>query len=105
MPAEEIGMHYDVRLEQLSSQPTAVVRRCASSQELSRVVPDACGVVWNVLRAQQVAGAGRHIALYLDDQINMEVGVELNGPFAGHGEVVASATPAGMVATVTHFGP
>ena len=37
--------------------------------------------------------------------INLEVGVELDAPFVGHGEVVASATPAGAVATAVHFGP
>ncbi len=98
-------MEYDVRLEQLGSRPLAVVRRRASSQELSRVVPDACGTVWNVVRAQQVPGAGRHVALYWDDVINLEVGVELEAPFAGHGEFIGSATPAGAVATTTHFGP
>src|SRR5207253_4204571 len=102
-PAEVIRMEYDVRLEQRSSRPLAVVRRRASSQELSRVVPDACGAVWNVVRAQQIPGAGRHIAVYLDCQINLEVGVELDAPFAGHGEVVGSATPAGTVATTVHL--
>src|SRR3954449_4162266 len=98
-------MEYDVRLEQLGSRPLAVVRRRASSQELARVVPDACGLVWSVVRAQKVAGAGRHVALYWGDQINLEVGVELEAPFAGHGEVVGSSTPAGAVATATHIGP
>src|SRR5689334_21291280 len=98
-------MEYAVRLEQLASRPLAVVRRRASVQELARVVPDACGTVWGVVRAQKIAGAGRHVALYWDDVINLEVGVELEEPFAGHGEVVGSATPAGAVATAAHFGP
>src|SRR5438552_2588788 len=98
-------MEYDVRLEQLSSRPLAVVRRRASLQELAKVVPDACGTVWSVVRQQKIAGAGRHVALYWDDQINLDVGVELETPFAGHGEVVGSATPAGAVATSTHLGP
>jgi effector-binding domain-containing protein len=98
-------MAYDVRLEQLSSRPLAVVRRRASLQQLAKVVPDACGTVWGVVRAQKIAGAGRHVAVYWDDVINLEVGVELDAPFAGHGEVVGSATPAGTVATAVHFGP
>src|SRR5262245_13198127 len=98
-------MEYDVRLEQLSSRPLAVVRRRASLQELAQVIPDACGTVWGVVRAQKITGAGRHVALYWDDQINLEVGVELDAPFAGHGEVVGSATPAGAAATAAHFGP
>jgi effector-binding domain-containing protein len=98
-------MEYDVRLEQHGGLPLAVVRRRAQSHELSRVVPAACGTVWNVVRAQQVPGAGRHVALYWDCEINLEVGVELAAPFAGLGEVVGSSTPAGPVATTTHYGP
>jgi effector-binding domain-containing protein len=98
-------MTSNVRLEQLKSRPLAVVRRRATKQQLSKVIPEACGIVWNVIRSQQVQGAGRHVAVYLDDQINLEVGVELEAPFAGHGDVVGSATPAGAVATATHLGP
>ena len=100
-----MSMKYDIRLEQVSSSPLAVIRRRARPQELSRVVPEACGKVWSVVRAQQIPGAGRHVAVYMDGQINLEVGVELETPFGGYGEVVGSAIPAGIVATTTHFGP
>ena len=73
-------MDYVVRLEQLGSHPLAVVRRRATLHELSKVVPDACGTVWDALRSRRATGAGRHVAVYLDDQINLEVGVELDGP-------------------------
>jgi effector-binding domain-containing protein len=98
-------MDSEVRLEQLGSRPLAVVRRRASSSELAKVVPEACGQVWGVVRERRIAGAGRHVALYWDDKINLEVGVELEASFAGHGEVVGSATPAGAVLTSTHLGP
>ena len=99
-------MEYDVRLENPTDhRPLAVVRRRASMQQLPKVVTESCGLVWGVLRAQQIKGAGRHVTLYLDDQTNIEVGVELDIPFAGFGEVVGSALPAGPVATATHFGP
>src|SRR5438132_952455 len=100
-----LGMKYDVRIENVNSRPLAVVRRRADARDLARVVPEACGVVWGVIRAQNVAGAGRHVAIYWDGAINLEVGVEMDAPFAGHGEVVGSATPAGAVATAVHFGP
>ena len=58
-----------------------------------------------VIRSQQIPGAGRHVAVYLDSQINLEVGVELDAPFSGSGEVVSSGIPAGLVATTTHYGP
>ena len=98
-------MEHDIRIERLSSRPLAVVRRRAKQQELSKIVPEACGIVWGVVRSQQVPGAGRHVAVYLDGQIDLEVGVELDTPFAGFGEVVGSATPSGLVASTTHFGP
>jgi effector-binding domain-containing protein len=98
-------MNYDVRLQQCDSRPLAVVRRRASVQQLPQVVPAACGTVWNVIRSQSVPGAGRHIAIYWDDEINLEVGVELESPFPGYGEVVGSAIPSGLVACTTHYGP
>jgi effector-binding domain-containing protein len=98
-------MAHDVRLETVPARALAVVRRHASSRELARIVPEACGLVWSFLRAQQVPGAGRHVALYRDGEINLEVGVELDAPFASDGEVIASATPAGPVATAVHLGP
>src|SRR5262249_4341610 len=45
------------------------------------------------------------VAVYLDHVFNLEVGVELEAPFGGHGEVVGSWLPAGEVATTTHLGP
>lgn len=99
------GTEYHVRVELTGRAPTAVVRRRAAMRDLPRVVPEACGIVWGVVRGQRIEGAGRHVALYLDDQINLEVGVELQTPFSGHGEVIASELPAGPVATIVHFGP
>lgn len=94
----------EVRMEELDSVPLAVVRRQARTAELSRVVPECCGLVWNAVRAQK-AQAGRNVALYWDGSIRLEVGVELLGPFAEVGEVVCSATPAGAVAWAMHLGP
>ena len=95
---------YAVQLQRLGSIPLAVIRRQARSSELARVVPECCGVVWNAVRAQQTQ-AGRHVAIYWDGSIRLEVGVELHGPFAEHGEIVCSATPSGAVASATHYGP
>jgi effector-binding domain-containing protein len=99
-------MEYNIQLENITDiRPLAVVRRLCTSQQLASVVPAACGVVWNVIRSQQIKGAGRHVAVYLDGQINLEVGVELETPFAGFGEVVGSAIPVGRVASTVHLGP
>jgi hypothetical protein len=90
-------MSYDVRIEQHASQPLAVVRRRASIAELPKVIPAACGEVWNLVRARNIAGAGRHIAVYWDGDINLDIGVELAAPIASSDGLLASATPAGPV--------
>jgi effector-binding domain-containing protein len=86
------------------SVPLAVIRRQARPSELPALVPECCGIVWQAVKAQKAA-AGRHVALYWDGSIRLEVGVELLGPFLDDGEVVQSATPAGTVASITHLGP
>jgi effector-binding domain-containing protein len=92
------------RYAELASVPLAVIRRQVSSAELSKVVPEGCGIVWNFIRANGLKG-GRNVALYWDGAIRLEVGVEMSDPFTEVGEVVHSATPAGWVASVTHHGP
>ena len=99
------GLTSRVTLLTLPPRPLAVVRRRVRASELSRAVPHGCGLVWNFLREHNITGAGRHVALYWDGEINLEVGVELDTPFAGNDEVVSSATPAGPVASAIHMGP
>jgi effector-binding domain-containing protein len=105
MRRTEAFVDYVVRIEQQASIPLAVVRRRGSLAQLPQIVPEACGVVWSLVKAQQIPGAGRHIAVYLDEKINLEVGVELKQPAAVSGELLSSSTPSGTVATTTHFGP
>jgi effector-binding domain-containing protein len=98
-------MEYQVHVEQVQSQPTAVIRCRARLDELSRVVPQCCGEVWNYARSAGLPRPGRHVAIYYDCEINLEVGAEMAQPFTGDGRVVCSSTPAGMVATAAHWGP
>ena len=95
---------YQVRLEHADSIPLAVIKGRAGKADLPRIVPEWCGLVWGAVRAQQAKG-GRHVALYWDAAIRLEVGVELLGPFEDEGSVVRSATPSGTVAWTTHLGP
>jgi effector-binding domain-containing protein len=94
----------EVRVAHADNIPLAVVRRQVRAAELARVVPEGCGVVWSFVRAQQLR-AGRHVAVYWDATIRVEVGVEVFEPFSDGGNVVRSATPAGPAAWVVHLGP
>jgi effector-binding domain-containing protein len=98
-------MEYQAQVIQVEPQLTAVVRCRTSQNQLSTVVPQLCGEVWNFLRAGNFPRPGRHLAVYFDGEMNIEVGVEVFQHFAGDGRVVCSATPAGMVATTAHVGP
>jgi hypothetical protein len=98
-------MSYSVRIEVMAgSRATAIVRRGASMAQLPKVIPEACGIVWNLTKARGIKG-GRHVAVYLDDEMNLEIGVEVESPIQGDEELIASSLPAGRVASTVHFGP
>ena len=98
-------MEYQVEVKRVESQTTAVVRRRVKQSELPTVVPQGCGEVWAFIRANKIPQPGRHVAVYFDGAINLEVGAEVGAPFTGDGNVFCSSTPAGRVATTAHFGP
>src|SRR5258705_11290889 len=97
-------MSSPVVLLTVAAIPVAVVRRLVKPFELSRAVPECCGLAWKAVRAQNVK-AGRNVAIYWDGSIRLEAGVELQGPFSEERDVVRSATPGGSAASTTHFGP
>ena len=82
-----------------------VVRRRAALRELSQVVPAGCGAVWEFIRSNAIMAPGRNVAVYLNGNIDLEVGVEVPGDVVTGGEIVVSATPSGTMAMVTHWGP
>jgi effector-binding domain-containing protein len=88
----------------LPAMPLLVVRRTAPQSQLSKVVPDACGVVWNFVSQNDITPRGRMVAVYLNGNIDMEIGVEVAATAVGAGDVILSATPSGSVATATHWG-
>jgi hypothetical protein len=74
-------MRYDVRVEQVKPKALAVIWRRATPRELSTVVPALCGEVWNFVKAHKIDRPGRHVAVYFDGAINLEVGVEIGATF------------------------
>jgi effector-binding domain-containing protein len=98
-------MDYEVRVEHADPRPMAAVRRRAGQDQLAQVIPDACGEVWRFIRANAIPNPGCHVAVYLDGEINIECGALVPDPFPEGGAVIRTATPGGLVATTTHFGP
>jgi effector-binding domain-containing protein len=102
------AMNYTVQAERLASRPIAVVRRKVLRSDLSRVVPELCGLVFATVKAAQAKDIGRQVAVYRsagDGLLDIEVGVEVGTAFPGRDPVVGSVTPEGTVAIVTHLGP
>jgi hypothetical protein len=88
-------MIYTVEMMQVEARPIAVVKRRASLVDLPIVIPDACGEVWQFIRAHQIGGTGRNVAVYLDEAINIECGVEVPPSFGDEGEVLLSGHSGG----------
>jgi effector-binding domain-containing protein len=98
-------MPYSVQISHVPPLPILVVRRRAHQSELSKVVPEGCGAVWNYIRSHPIPHTGRNLAVYFDDVINLECGVILRQPCETDDSVVCTTTPTGRVATVIHLGP
>jgi effector-binding domain-containing protein len=101
-------MAYQVQVISVLATPLLAVRRRALKSQLSKVVPDGCGVVWNFIRANNVMPRGRNVAVYRGtgtSELDVEIGVEVGPGAVGGGEVALSATPSGEAATVAHIGP
>ena len=98
-------MSYQIELTHSNPSPTAVIRSQVPAKELPKFIPAACGEVWTFIRSAGLPRPGRHLALYLDAQGSIEVGVEVSEPFVGNDRIHCSQLPAGRVATTVHFGP
>lgn len=89
----------------VGAQPTAVIAETTSWEAYPELWPRLLDEVWSAVRPRRGEIApGRNVMLYKDDVPNVEVGVEVAGSFAPIGRIVASALPAGRVASVTHRG-
>jgi effector-binding domain-containing protein len=101
-------MSVEVSVETVAPVPTAVVSAATTWAEFPRAWGPMLDQVWSFLRGDAPPGLythGHNIMLYKDEIPNVEVGVQVNGPFDRAGQVVASALPGGLVATATHTGP
>ena len=91
----------------VTTQPrlTAVVARATTWREFPSLWMQLLDQVYAFLKTGAATQTGHNVMLYKDDVPNVEVGVEVSGPFAPAGSVIASALPAGEVAMTVHRGP
>lgn len=101
-------MAVEVTIKTVEPTPTAVVMAAATWAEFPRMWRPMLDKVWSFLRNEAPVGLyqqGHNIMLYRDDVPNVEVGVQVSGPFDPVDDVVASTLPGGVVASATHVGP
>ncbi|MEA2827334.1 MAG: hypothetical protein QOG43_1773 [Actinomycetota bacterium] len=94
----------DVHIVTVAARSTAVARRSTTWAEFPTVWRVLLDQVYAFLGTHEVSQTGHNVMLYQDDVPNVEVGVEVEGPFASDGPVVSSALPAGETAMAVHRG-
>jgi hypothetical protein len=97
-------MVYDVTIKRTAQCPTAVVQANTTWRKFPTLWPTLLDEVWALLRTTPgLRTDGHNVMLYRDNvagaEIAVEVGVQVNGPFAAPGRVVPSTLPAAEAAT------
>jgi effector-binding domain-containing protein len=101
-------MTVEVTVRTVEPMPTAVVAAGTTWAEFPKMWGPMLDQVWSFLRGGAPEGLYKHghnVMLYKDDVPNVEVGVQVSGPFNPVGHVVASTLPGGLAATANHTGP
>lgn len=102
-------MEYDIELATVGACPTAVGAASTTWERFPTLWRELLDPVWAFLRGDDPTAAGlwtggHNVMLYKDDVPNVEVGVQVTGPFPPHGAVAPSVLPAGRVARTVHRG-
>ena len=101
-------MTVEITVKTVDPTPTAVVAAATTWSEFPKLWGAMLNEVWSFLRTRAPEGLYKHghnVMLYKDDVPNVEVGVQVSGPFDAVGPVVSSTLPGTLVATATHTGP
>ena len=101
-------MAVEVTVRTVDPTPTAVVAAATTWAAFPKAWGPMLDEVWRFLRDAAPPGPheqGHNVMLYKDDVPNVEVGVQVSGPFEPVGRVVPGWLPGGLVATATHTGP
>jgi effector-binding domain-containing protein len=96
----------EVRTEQAVPRRLAAIRSETTPRDLRQTIGRSLGIIWPAIREQGVR-FGHNVFVYHNGEagtLTVEIGVEVLGDFAEHGEIQIVHTPPGEVATATYFG-
>jgi effector-binding domain-containing protein len=102
---DEPGSSYEIVVRPTAASATAVVAQATSWDEFPSLWPVLLDEVYAFVRAGGATQDGHNVMLYVDDVPNVEVGIQVTGPFEASGRVRPSELPAGRAATTIHRGP
>ena len=101
-------MTYQCKLSDREAQPTLVVRKRASVQQLPQVLGQAWGAIMQYADRSGLTPAGSPFVAYhnMDMQdLDLEIGFPFPKSLSGEGEVQAGELPGGQAAECLHVGP
>lgn len=106
-------MDYAVSLTEVKATYLAAVRATVTRQTLGATIRRilAENKIYQFIKTSNLEKAGHNVFIYETDrlrnagnEIDIEIGVQVAGPFEGNGEVICSATPEGRAAMTVHTG-
>src|SRR5208282_1795703 len=104
-------MAADISIQVVPARTLAAVRRHIRVDQIAGAWRPASDQVWAFLRQHpELRTDGHNIFLYhhpanLQSPMDVDFGVQVTCPFERSGEVFATETPAGKVASALHVGP
>jgi effector-binding domain-containing protein len=99
-------MTYVIGVKSVPEQPILVIRERTRREDLSLTIGRLLDGVYEFARQELPRGVGLNVVQYFDwgAEFVIEVGVIVPIGTPGAGNIRLSATPAGRVATTTHWG-
>ena len=98
-------MSYDVDVVSAQTATMAVARATLPLEQISGKILQLFDLVYAFLETAKVKQAGHNIAVYLNNVVDLEVGVPVTAPFEDTATVYCSSLPAGKAAHTVHYGP
>jgi effector-binding domain-containing protein len=101
-------VNYEVTTDRVERQLVAAARQRTTFAGIAKEIGALLDHPWKLIRATPgLRTGGDNVAIYWDEHGggSIEVGVQVTREFEPTDSVVCSATPAGIVARTSHFGP
>jgi effector-binding domain-containing protein len=100
-------MERAIEVVEVQAGHAAVVKARVAKRDIPGAIMPLVDRVWQVIRSGAVPSHGHNVWIYHHkgaEEVDVEVGVQVPGPFAERDGVVCTQTPSGRVAHAVHYG-